>query len=248
MFRKEEHNLNLKRELHHVLLGRQWKVAPCSAFGWGEQLESLVVLGGEGWEESEEGQDLSERCQRHRNELLCCASLLLGVVLSSFVSRSVCLAEMSLLGFFFFFNCWSLWKKTWVKELAAWDWWIWGCGEGEPLHFAGWRKIYPSWKHFCNFRQNLEYSCWIWRLVLLPRLPSAQQLHRSLRCFITGPWLNSLISGVEVRWGEEMQGWCVHQAVAAGAGCAQLCCQLCTTQTQHIKTQPRSRDLGCEIS
>lgn len=38
-----------------------------------------------------------------------------------------------------------------------------------------------------------------------------------------------LISGVEVRWGEEIQGWCVCQAVAAGAEQAQPCCQLCTT-------------------
>lgn len=37
-----------------------------------------------------------------------------------------------------------------------------------------------------------------------------------------------LISGVEVRWGEEMQGWCVRQAAAAGAERAQPCCQLCT--------------------
>lgn len=47
------------------------------------------------------GQDLSERYQRHRSELLCCASLPLGLVLSSFVSRSLCLAEISLLGFLF---------------------------------------------------------------------------------------------------------------------------------------------------
>lgn len=44
-----------------------------------------------------------------------------------------------------------------------------------------------------------------------------------------------LISGMEVRWGEGMQGWCVFQAVAAGAEQAQLCCQLCTARTQRSK-------------
>lgn len=53
-----------------------------------------------GEKESGERQELSERYRRHRNEL-CCASLLLGVVLSSFVSRNLCLAGISLLGFFF---------------------------------------------------------------------------------------------------------------------------------------------------